>query len=100
MHPHCYIHTHILILQASQLTVQQADAPKPLTPNAQLVFGRTFSDHMLSIAYDSTKDGWSAPRVTPYGPISLEPSACVLHYGMEVRVLAHFSRVNDSALRA
>jgi branched-chain amino acid aminotransferase len=32
----------------------------------------------------SEKGGWHRPRVSPYGPIQLEPSAAVLHYGQEI----------------
>ena len=46
------------------------------------MFGRTFTDHMLTIEYDSSK-GWGTPKIVPYGKLSLDPSASVLHYGLE-----------------
>ncbi len=46
-------------------------------------FGKHFTDHMVDICW-SEKGGWHRPRVQPYGPISLEPSAAVLHYGQEI----------------
>lgn len=46
-------------------------------------FGNSFTDHMVDICW-STKGGWHRPRVQPYGPISLDPAAAVLHYGQEV----------------
>jgi branched-chain amino acid aminotransferase len=43
-------------------------------------FGRYFTDHMVRI--DWTQDGgWQAPRVLPYGPLSLDPATNSLHYG-------------------
>jgi len=52
--------------------------PKP--PLDQLKFGVTPTDHMLEI--DWTKEaGWGAPVIRPYGPLSLDPAAKVLHYG-------------------
>lgn len=49
----------------------------------ELVFGRYFTDHMLSI--DWTKQGgWEAPKILPYGPIPIETSATALHYGISV----------------
>lgn len=46
-------------------------------------FGDHFTDHMVSISW--TKDrGWHDAVVKPYGPIVLDPSAAVLHYGQEV----------------
>ena len=47
------------------------------------VFGTTFTDHMVDICW-SAKGGWHRPRVQPYGPISLDPAAAVLHYGQEI----------------
>lgn len=47
-----------------------------------LVFGKVFSDHMMECDY---KDGkWQKPVIKPYGPISLDPSARVFHYGQAV----------------
>lgn len=51
-------------------------------PNEKLLFGHTFTDHMLEI--DWTRDeGWAAPQINPYGPLLIDPAASVLHYGME-----------------
>lgn len=47
------------------------------------VFGTTFTDHMVDICW-SSRGGWHRPRVQPYGPISLDPAAAVLHYGQEI----------------
>ncbi|MGI6877931.1 branched-chain amino acid aminotransferase [Microbacterium sp. gxy059] len=46
-------------------------------------FGTIFTDHMVDICW-SEKGGWHRPRVQPYGPISLDPAAAVLHYAQEV----------------
>jgi len=46
-------------------------------------FGNHFTDHMVDICW-SEKGGWHRPRVQPYGPISLDPAASVLHYGQEI----------------
>lgn len=46
-------------------------------------FGLHFTDHMVDVCW-STGGGWHRPRVQPYGPISLDPSAAVLHYGQEI----------------
>jgi branched-chain amino acid aminotransferase len=46
-------------------------------------FGQYFTDHMVDICW-SQKGGWHRPRVSPYGPISLDPAAAVLHYAQEV----------------
>ncbi|GAA5149493.1 branched-chain amino acid aminotransferase [Microbacterium pseudoresistens] len=46
-------------------------------------FGTFFTDHMVDVCW-SEKGGWHRPRVQPYGPISLDPAAAVLHYGQEI----------------
>jgi len=46
-------------------------------------FGQFFTDHMVDICW-SEWGGWHRPRVQPYGPISLDPAAAVLHYAQEI----------------
>lgn len=48
-----------------------------------LGFGRYFSDYMFVMDYQSDK-GWYDPRIAPYEPITLEPSAMVFHYGQAI----------------
>lgn len=47
-----------------------------------LQFGKIFSDHMYICDYIDGK--WQNPRIEPYAPISLYPSASVFHYGQAV----------------
>ena len=37
---------------------------------------------MFCCTYD--QGAWQNPRITPYGPISLDPSAKVFHYGQAI----------------
>jgi branched-chain amino acid aminotransferase len=46
-------------------------------------FGTSFTDHMLTVEW-TPADGWHAARITPYGPITLDPAAAVLHYAQEI----------------
>ena len=46
-------------------------------------FGKYFTDHMVSITWTKGQ-GWHSAKVVPYGPLSLDPSAAVLHYGQEI----------------
>ena len=58
--------------------------PKPIPgPEDPLVFGTIFTDHMFVMDYTEGK-GWHDPRIEPYAPISLDPSAMVFHYGQEM----------------
>lgn len=46
-------------------------------------FGGTFADHMFRQSYHADK-GWYDVEIVPYQPISLDPSAAVLHYSQEI----------------
>lgn len=69
-------------VDVSRLSITKTTTPKPITPNSELVFGRTFTDHMMSLEWTST-EGWLPPRITPYQNLSLDPATCVLHYAFE-----------------
>lgn len=49
----------------------------------QLGFGDIFTDHMFLMNYKEGQ-GWYDPRIVPYGPLSLDPAAMILHYAQEV----------------
>ena len=49
---------------------------------SKLGFGKIFTDHMFIMNYDQG-EGWHDPRIVPYGPVPLEPSAMCLHYAQE-----------------
>jgi branched-chain amino acid aminotransferase len=66
----------------SDLQVEKTKNPTPKLPNDQLVFGKTFTSHMLSIEWHE-KSGWAAPKIHPYGPLVLDPSCSVFHYAIE-----------------
>lgn len=48
-----------------------------------LGFGTIFTDHMFNMDY-SPELGWHNPRIEPYGPIAMDPSTMVLHYGQAI----------------
>ena len=66
-----------------EITVTKNPNPGKLPDSGNLVFGRTFTDHMFLMDY-TRAEGWKNPRIVPYGPISLDPAASVFHYGAEV----------------
>lgn len=53
---------------------------KSLPAAKELNFGKYFSDHMFTARFQKDK-GWYDAKVTPYTPLSMDPAACVLHYG-------------------
>ncbi|MEG0804822.1 MAG: branched-chain amino acid aminotransferase [Lachnospiraceae bacterium] len=63
---------------------EETKCPKAL-PAAEdpLKFGTIFTDHMFVMDYEEGK-GWHDERIVPYGPIPLEPSAMIFHYGQEM----------------
>jgi branched-chain amino acid aminotransferase len=46
----------------------------------ELGFGKRFSHHMLVARYQEAK-GWEDCKIQPFSNLSLNPAACVLHYG-------------------
>src|SRR5688500_15284615 len=47
-----------------------------------LGFGRLFTEHMVTIRYE--RGAWQRGQLVPYGPLSLDPAASVLHYGQAI----------------
>ncbi len=79
-----------------------------------LSFGSVFTDHMLVSDYREGR--WDTPKIVPYQPIVLDPSAKIFHYGQSIfegmkaykdvngklwlfRPLENFKRLNRSAER-
>lgn len=99
--------TDIEIIKAEATKIHDVDFDN-------LSFGKTFTDHMLTCDF---KDGkWEAPKIMPYQPIVLDPSAKIFHYGQSVfegmkaykdanddvwlfRPLENFLRLNISSKR-
>ncbi|KAG7194993.1 branched-chain-amino-acid transaminase bat2 [Scheffersomyces spartinae] len=70
-------------LDASRLQINKTSTPKHKLANDQLVFGKTFTDHMLEIEWDA-QSGWGVPKISPYHNLSLDPSCAVFHYAFEL----------------
>jgi len=67
--------TRIEIKKTSESRLGQVDF-------SNLPFGQIFSDHMMVCEY---KNGtWENPKIVPYEPISLAPSAKIFHYGQSI----------------
>ncbi len=98
------------------ISIAKTTAPKakPL-PGESLPFGQYFTDHMFIMDYVEG-EGWINPRIEPYAPFLIEPSAMVFHYGQAVfeglkayrcpdksvnlfRPLLNFERINNSDAR-
>ena len=95
-------------------TRNEKPAAKPAA-GTKLGFGQIFTDHMFIMDYVEGK-GWIEPRIVPYGPLMIDPSAMVFHYGQAIfeglkayrlpdggiglfRPRLNFERVNNSNAR-
>ena len=65
------------------ISITKTTAPKAKPAMDNLPFGKFFSDHMFVMDYAEGK-GWYDPRIVPYGPLELDPSAMVFHYAQEI----------------
>jgi branched-chain amino acid aminotransferase len=64
------------------LRVLRTSSSSAKPPKESLIFGKTFTSHMLTVEWSKEK-GWSAPEIKPFQDLSLSPAASVLHYGLE-----------------
>lgn len=64
---------------------------------ADPVFGRVFTDHMVSIRYTEGQ-GWHDAQVMPRGPLTLDPATAVLHYAQEIFEGLKAYRLDDGSM--
>lgn len=87
-------------LDASKLVFTRNLYPHAVPePNSPEVWTQSVcTDHMVTCQWTST-GGWAAPRLQPYGPLQLMPTASVLHYATECFEGLKFYRGHDLKLR-
>ena len=64
------------------IKVQLTTSPKQKPDDANLGFGKFFTDHMFTMDWDK-EHGWHDAQIIPFGPISLSPACNVFHYSQE-----------------
>ena len=69
-------------MAAIRVEITKSPKAKP-ADESKLGFGRIFTDHMFIMNYDCG-EGWHDGRIVPYAPLSLDPSAMILHYAQGV----------------
>lgn len=78
---------NLLAPRTLEFSVTPNDDARSAAEHADIIaepgFGKHFTDHMVDICW-SENGGWHRPRIQPYGPIELDPSAAVFHYGQEI----------------
>ncbi len=99
----------------NEINVIKREELKTKPKDDELGFGKIFTDHMFVMDYHRDK-GWYDPRIVPYAPFELDPSAMVFHYGQAIfeglkayrdhngdivtfRAMDNFNRLNRSARR-
>lgn len=80
------------------ISVERTITPKPKPRAASLGFGQYFSDHMLVMDYEP-EQGWHRPRIIPYQPLLLDPSAKAFHYGQSAFEGLKAYRTSDGTIR-
>lgn len=67
-------------IEAPNFTITRTNKPlaKP-APNSVLGFGKYFTDHIAASDYSDGQ--WHHHRIIPYSNLSMDPAACVFHYG-------------------
>ncbi|MBR6521844.1 MAG: branched-chain amino acid aminotransferase [Oscillospiraceae bacterium] len=63
--------------------VTRTTTPKERPDEANLGFGKKFTDHMFVMNYTEGK-GWHDGRIVPYAPFELDPACMVFHYAQEI----------------
>ena len=66
-----------------EIAFKKAQKLKDHPDESSLGFGTNFTDYMFNMDYNPEK-GWHNPRIEPYGPMEMDPSTMVLHYGQTI----------------
>ena len=67
---------------STTLSERQVDDARLAEILANPGFGVHFTDHMFTVEWTPER-GWYDARITPYGPLTLDPATAVLHYAQE-----------------
>ncbi|EAT87499.1 branched chain amino acid aminotransferase [Parastagonospora nodorum] len=94
------VETTLAQLDASKIQCTYTTAPRtvPAVGSAEMASQKVCSDHMIQAQWNS-EEGWAAPTLQPYGPLSLAPTASCLHYATECFEGMKLYRGHDGKLR-
>ncbi|XP_007441991.2 branched-chain-amino-acid aminotransferase, mitochondrial-like, partial [Python bivittatus] len=84
--------------KASDLQIELNKHLKPKPDFSKLVFGKNFTDHMLTVEWNSEK-GWGKPHIKPFQNLSLHPASSALHYSVELFEGMKAFRGSDERIR-
>ncbi len=80
-----------------EIKVTRTNSPKTKPDQNNLPFGEYFTDHMFIMDYTEGQ-GWHDPRIVPYGPLELDPSTMVFHYGQAIFEGMKAYKCNDGSI--
>ncbi|XP_072777682.1 branched-chain-amino-acid aminotransferase, mitochondrial isoform X1 [Taeniopygia guttata] len=83
---------------ASELELQRSASPRAPPPPQELLFGKVFTDHMLTVEW-SRSGGWGRPQIRPFQELRLHPAASALHYAVELFEGLKAFRGDDDKIR-
>lgn len=69
-------------IDPKKLTIEKSTQLKPKLTLSDIKWGHVFTDHMLVLDWD-IENGYSAPKIIPYGDLSLSPAISALHYAIQ-----------------
>jgi branched-chain amino acid aminotransferase len=80
------------------IRITKTTTPKVKPPEAELGFGKFFSDHLFAMDFTAEK-GWHDARIQPYAPFQMDPAAGVFHYGQAMFEGSKAFRGDDGHIR-
>ncbi len=97
---HTIVDVPLAELDASKIQCTYTSAPRPVPAvgSAEMASQKVCSDHMIQARW-TAEQGWDAPTLQPYGPLSLAPTASCLHYATECFEGMKLYRGHDGKLR-
>ncbi|XP_065313195.1 branched-chain-amino-acid aminotransferase, cytosolic-like isoform X2 [Gordionus sp. m RMFG-2023] len=79
-----YITTHNYSFKHKDIEIKLCYPLKTdILSTKNLIFGKTFSDHMLDINW-TEKNGWGTPKILPYKNLTINPAVKALHYAIQL----------------
>ena len=71
------------VIDHGGITIEKTSNPKEKVALEKLVFGQTFSDHMLQMDWNEATGVWTKPTISEFKNFEMSPAAGCFHYGME-----------------
>lgn len=71
-------------LDSSKIHITRTTTPRkvPEINSAEVWSSKHCTDHMVTVTWTDDQ-GWHAPEITPYGPLTMMPTASCLHYATQ-----------------